>query len=146
VPEPDHSTSLFRELAIPPASKLWVADFVEPYLSLILARIKQYDSRIHADQRLPYGAVQAGDWVAVKQAEGGIVAAVEVLATWSLDLDHEADRRQLAAHKSLIMGTSGYWHEKEGKRFCTILKLGTVRTLAQPLTYLMPGGQHWVAV
>ena len=146
MPEPDHSTSLFRELAIPPASKLWVADFVEPYLSLILAHVKQYDSRIHADQRLPYAAVQAGDWVAVKQAEGGIVAAVAVLAAWSLDLDHEAERRQLAAHKSLIMGTSGYWREKEGKRFCTILKLGTVRTLAQPLTYLMPGGQHWVAV
>jgi|GEM_PF-1780773 len=121
-----------------------VANFIQPYLGLVLAGVKRLDSRLHATPKPPYGVLAAGDVLSIKDALGGIVAECEVLHVVCLELDVEG-WATIERYKPAIMGTGEYWAGKAGANFATLIWLGSIRHYDAPELYDLPADQSWAA-
>jgi predicted transcriptional regulator len=120
--------SPFDGHAIPPVS-LHLAVFVEPYLSFILDGRKTIESRFSVRPMPPFGCVDAGDVVLLKESGGPVVGAFTATAAWDYRLDpatwHEL-RRDFAV---ALCAQDAFWEEREGAEYATLIQVSHPRRL-----------------
>lgn len=118
----------------------------EPFLQLVLEGQKTVDSRFSMNRCAPYGRIENGDVVLLKQTGGPIVGVCRVSARWFYCLD--SDTRQSIRDrfaKAMCAESSTFWKERQDKQFATLLRLNRVR-LINPIPFEKQDRRGWVVL
>jgi hypothetical protein len=127
-------------------SNIHLAVFVEPFLRFLLDGKKTVESRFSVHRRPPFGCVQSGDLILVKESGGPIVAVAEIAEVWYYQLDNEAwasIRNRFA--KQLCVDDPKFWETKASTYFATLMRIGKVEKL-DPLTCSKRDRRGWVVL
>lgn len=140
--------SAFNAKGWPPVSwgtGIHIANFIQPYLGLVLTGKKKVDSRLHRDPKPPYNVLKVGDVLLLKEADGSIVAWCIVAKVECFELD-DAGWARVVAVKDKICGTKEYWLAKANSKYATLIWLGEVTRLEVPIPYPLPAEDSWAVV
>ena len=127
-------------------SSIHLAVFVEPFLQFVLDGRKTVESRFSIHRRPPFGCVQSGDLVLVKESGGPVVALAEISEVWYYQLDHRAweiIRTRFA--KQLCVEDPEFWQSKSSSYFGTLMQIGRVEKL-DPLVCSKRDRRGWVVL
>lgn len=116
----------------PPSVAVHLGIFAEPYLQYILDGKKVVESRFSVHRQPPFGAVNKGDVLLLKQAGGPIVGISRIGAVWSYELDPQSFselRSEFAT--ALCVHDPLFWEEKATASFATLMCLEKVRLIQQ---------------
>lgn len=113
-----------------PERSLHVAVFQEPFLTWVLEGKKQVESRFSRNKVVPYGVVQTGDAVVLKQVAGPVLGICHIGSTSSYRLDPRTWKfiREEFAELLCAPGEE-FWSAREGARFATLMFLEEARSL-----------------
>lgn len=101
-----------------------VAIVQRPYVELIQQRRKTIESRLSIHRAIPFGRVQTGDLLLIKQHSGAYRLCVTVGEVWSFELLTRAGLRHLReTFGPRIAADSAYWKYKQRARFATLIEL-----------------------
>lgn len=104
----------------------------KPYLDAILAGRKRVESRFTKTRRVPFGRVQAGDKLFLKQSSGPVCATATVAAVKSFEnLTPKRIRELRTRYNDLIVGSGEYWQGRADCAFGFLVWLGDVRAVEQ---------------
>jgi len=104
------------------------------------------ESRFSIHRRPPFGCVQSGDLVLVKESGGPVVAVAEISEVWYYQLDQEAwevIRTRFA--KQLCIEDPEFWQSKSSSYFGTLMQIGRVEKL-DPLVCSKRDRRGWVVL
>ncbi len=127
-------------------NSIHLAVFVEPFLQFVLDGRKTVESRFSIHRRPPFGCVQSGDLVLVKESGGPVVAVAEISEVWYYQLDQEAwevIRTRFA--KQLCIEDPEFWQSKSSSYFGTLMQIGRVEKL-DPLVCSKRDRRGWVVL
>ncbi len=109
----------FNEFAVPPVS-LHLAVLVEPYLRFILGGRKTIESRFSVRPTPPYGRVDSGDVVLLKESGGPIVGAFTALSAWDYRLDPDSWAHLRREFAVALCAQDGFWEERAAAEYATL--------------------------
>ncbi len=123
-----------------------LAVFVEPFLQYVLDGRKTIESRFSIHRRPPFGCVQAGDLILIKQSAGPIVALAEVSAVWYYQLDASA-RNFIRARFSeqLCIEDPDFWDAKAEACYATLMQFARLERL-EPFACDKRDRRGWVVL
>jgi hypothetical protein len=127
-------------------NSIHLAVFVEPFLQFLLDGRKTVESRFSIHRRAPYGCVQSGDLILVKESGGPVVAMAEISEVWYYQLDKQAwesIRGRFA--KQLCVDDPDFWQSKASSYFATLMQIGRVEKL-DPLACSKRDRRGWVVL
>jgi hypothetical protein len=124
---------------------LHVAVMREPYLTLLLEGRKTIESRFSVNRVCPFGAVDAGDVLALKAQSGPLVglALVEHAAFYELDPATLAEIRR--EFTSRICADGAFWQARANARYGSLLRVAAPLRI-QPLRLLKRDRRGWVRI
>lgn len=103
-----------------------LAILVEPFLTYILEGKKTVESRFSAIPCPPYGRVNKGDVILLKQSGGPINAISLVTSVWSYKLDPASWTEVKQFSDALCAYDSSFWAERENASYATLMCLSEV--------------------
>jgi hypothetical protein len=127
-------------------NSIHLAVFIEPFLQFLLDGRKTVESRFSVHRRAPYGCVQSGDLVLIKESGGPVVAVAEISEVWYYQLDKrtwEVIRSRFA--KQLCVDDPEFWESKASSYFATLMQIGRVEKL-DPLVCSKRDRRGWVVL
>lgn len=116
----------------------------EPFLELMLEGRKTVESRFSMNRCAPYGRVEHGDVVLLKETGGPIVGLCHVSRTWFYSLDprsREAIRERFAS--TMCAESASFWTERKDKLFATLMRISRVRMI-NPIRFQKQDRRGWV--
>jgi hypothetical protein len=120
-----------------------LAVFVEPYLSFLLDGTKTIESRFGMRRSIPYGRVERGDLMLLKQSSGPVVGISEITKAAYFDLRTEPVRAIRKRFGAEIAADAEFWHHCEGASYATLLDVRSVRAL-DPIPCPKKDRRGWV--
>jgi hypothetical protein len=123
-----------------------LAVFVEPFLSHILEGRKTIESRFTMVKQPPFGLASAGDLVLLKAAGGPIRAACQIGQVWYFS-NPSRDEMQAIRHgfgAALRDDVPGFWDMRSRAKYVSLMELGLVHQLQQPLACPKRDRRGWV--
>lgn len=125
-----------------------VAVCAEPFLGYVLDGTKTVESRFSRTRVAPFDTVSSGDVVLLKASGGPIVAAAEITEAVFFAPLTEAVQQQLRADfgRELRDDVPGFWEERRSMRYATMLRLGEVVMLDEPLAIPKADRRGWVVL
>lgn len=125
-----------------------LAVMVEPFLSFVLDGSKSIESRFSSVKVPPFQSVESGDVVLLKQAAGPIVAATLALDVWSFNCLTPRVREDLRARfgRDLRDDVDDFWGQREAMSYATLIRLGPVAYLDDPLDCPKSDRRGWVVL
>lgn len=124
---------------------LHLAVMVEPYLNYLLDGYKTVESRFATRPIPPFGRVNSGDLLLVKQAGGPVVGVCDVGIVWNYNLDPTSwDKLRRDFADSLRLQAS-FWEEKRQARYATLLTIVASRRI-DPIGYRKKDRRGWVVL
>ncbi|MBN1435723.1 MAG: ASCH domain-containing protein [Sedimentisphaerales bacterium] len=97
------------------------------YLNLILAGKKTVESRLTKQKRTPFGQIQPGELIYLKQSSGPIRAtAIAHKVKLFKNLTPNQIKNIEKQYNHLILGNNEYWHSKADAQFCTLVWLKNI--------------------
>lgn len=134
----------FNRLGSPDVS-LHLAVLVEPYLSFILDGQKTVESRLSMRAMPPYGRVDAGDLVLLKESGGPIVGAFTAAAVWSYELDPRSWHELQRDFAEALCAQAGFWEQRARAAFATLVRVAEVKRLP-PIAVPKRDRRAWVVL
>jgi hypothetical protein len=119
---------------------------VEPYLSYVLDGRKTIESRFATRRYAPYGRINPGDMILLKESGGPIRGLCEVSEVWFYNLTPDSWRylqREFA--KDLCAQEPDFWIERQNASFATLMSLESVRQIA-PVEFPKQDRRGWVVL
>jgi hypothetical protein len=133
--------------AVKPTSSIGIhlAIFAEPFLSLVLDGKKTIESRFSRNRCAPYGEIDDGDIILIKEVAGPICAVTLANRTWCYDLARdpiEPIRRRFATG---VCADEDFWSARSDALYATFIEL-TATTEIAPLQCDKRDRRGWVAL
>ena len=130
-----------------PKSKIGmhVAIFSEPFLSMVLSGQKTVKSRFSRNRCAPYGEVDDGDIILVKQVAGPICGIVLARRTWFYCLPTEPIERIRGQFGAGIGGDDAFWVSRADTRYATLIELDAAAAIA-PVRCNKRDRRGWVSL
>jgi hypothetical protein len=130
-----------------PKSKvgIHVAIFSEPFLSMVLSGEKTIESRFSRNRRAPYGEVDGGDIILVKEVAGPICGITLARRTWFYCLAVEPIDRIRARFGAGIGGDDAFWVSRADARYATLIELDAAAAVA-PVSCVKRDRRGWVSL
>jgi hypothetical protein len=126
--------------------RIHLAVFVEPFLQFLLEGRKTVESRFSIHRRAPFGCVNSGDLVLIKESGGPVVAVAEVSKVWYYELDESAwDMIRRRFSQQLCVEDPEFWKSKESSCFATLMQFSRIEKLA-PLPCSKKDRRGWVVL
>jgi hypothetical protein len=122
-----------------------LAIFVEPFLRFLLEGQKTVESRFSIHRRPPFGRVQAGDIVLVKESGGPIVAVAQVSDVWYYELDPNAREFIRTRFAKQLCVEPEFWESKADSCYATLMQFSRVDRL-QPISCTKRDRRGWVVL
>lgn len=124
-----------------------VAIVQRAYVDLIEQRRKTIESRLSIHRAIPFGRVQTGDLLLIKQHSGSYRLCVTVGEVWSFELLTRAGLRHLReTFGPRIAADPAYWHFKRRARFATLIELLDPSVVSQGPTLGGRARSGWVTL
>jgi hypothetical protein len=126
------------------AVSLHLAVLVEPFLGWLLDGTKTIESRFSRVRCAPYGALHAGDVIAVKKTGGPVVGAFLAGGVYSYQLTPSRLAELRAKFDTQICATdNAFWNERADCTYATLVHIEHVRTLPA-FPYAKKDRRGWV--
>jgi hypothetical protein len=122
-----------------------VAVFSEPFLSLVLSGEKTVESRFSRNRCAPYGDVDDGDIILLKEVAGPIRGIALARKAWCYDLSSEPLERIRSRFGAQICGDEEFWKSREDALYATLIELDETAAIA-PLRCDKRDRRGWVLV
>lgn len=125
-----------------------LAIFTQPWLDLILDGKKTIDSRFTKVRCAPYGKIDAGDLVYLKESSGPvkgqfIVAKVETYQDLTSETLHAINARY--RHKIFVDSQfRGFWEKWLVSKYATLIHVENVIAYQKPFRYPRKGRTAWI--
>ncbi len=120
-----------------------LAVFVEPYLQFILDGRKTVESRFSSKRCAPYGVVQPGDLVLLKQSGGPVLGICQVAEVWFYRLDPSSWREIRTFANALCVSDPKFWSTRQNASYATLMRIQRARTI-QPFVVPKRDRRGWV--
>jgi hypothetical protein len=134
----------FDELAAPTIS-LHLAVLVEPYLGFILDGRKTIESRFSVRPSPPYGRVEDGDIVLLKESGGPVVGAFTASAAWHYRLDPASWTELRRDFTDALCAQDGFWEARAAAEYATLIGISQAQRLP-PVTIPKRDRRGWVVL
>jgi hypothetical protein len=123
-----------------------LAVFVEPFLQFLLQGRKTVESRFSIHRRAPFGCVNSGDLVLIKESGGPVVAIAEVSKVWYYQLDESAwDVIRSRFSQQLCVEDPEFWKSKASSCFATLMQFARIDKL-EPVSCSKKDRRGWVVL
>jgi hypothetical protein len=110
----------FDEFVVPCVS-LHLAVLVEPYLGFVLEGRKTIESRFSIRPIPPYGCVEVGDVVLLKESGGPIVGAFTAASAWDYRLDPKSWDELRREFALALCAEDGFWEARAMAEYATLI-------------------------
>lgn len=107
-----------------------VAIFAEPFLSLVLSGRKTIESRFSRNRCAPYGDIEDGDIILVKEVAGPICGVALARRTWCYDLVAEPIERIKDRFGVGICADDAFWESRADALYATLIELDVPAPIA----------------
>jgi hypothetical protein len=134
----------FDELAAPTIS-LHLAVLIEPYLTFVLDGRKTVESRFSVRAAPPFGCVEHGDIVLLKQSGGPVVGAFTASSAWDYELDPASWAELRREFAVALCAQDGFWEQRAAAEYATLIRIADVRRLP-PVLVPKRDRRGWVVV
>jgi hypothetical protein len=144
----DHSFWLsYLKTAASPISKIGVhlAVFREPFLSLVLNGPKTVESRFSRNRCAPFGEVEGGDIILLKEVSGPIRGIGLAKSVWFYDLAIESLDQVRDRFGETICADDEFWESRRTAAYATLIELAETATL-EPFACDKRDRRGWVSL
>jgi len=118
----------------------------KPYLEAILAGQKSIESRFTKTRREPFGQVQPGDRLLLKESSGPVCAVATVAAVKKFEnLTPRKTAEIKQQYNQYIRASDEYWRSKEGCRFGFLVWLKDIEPI-EPVRIHKKDWRAWVVL
>jgi len=116
-------------------------------LSYILSGRKTVESRFGTRRSAPYGRVQRGDMVLLKQTGGPVVGVCELGEIWSYHIQRRDQLREIRMEFSgaLCATEPEFWVKRRMAEFVTLMRVESVHPLV-PVPFPKRDQRGWVVL
>jgi hypothetical protein len=130
-----------------PLSRIGIhlAIFAEPFLSLVLNGSKTVESRFSRNRCAPFGEIDDGDIILIKQVGGPICGLALAKRAWFYDLAAEPLDRIKHRHGASICADDTFWLSRIDATYATFIELSETITI-EPLSCDKRDRRGWVAL
>lgn len=124
--------------------KIHLSVFNPPYLDYILEGRKTVESRFSVVRCAPYGRVDEGDLLLLKQSSGPIVGVCMVDRVWSYELDPSTfDEIRDTFAETLCAEDPDFWNTRQGAQYATLMRVSHA-TAIEPIACEKRDRRGWV--
>lgn len=133
--------------AYQPASRVGIhlAIFAEPFKSKVLSGEKTIESRFSRNRCAPYGEVNAGDIILIKEVAGPICGLALARRTWCYDLANEPLERIRDRFGTGIGADENFWTSRADALYVTLIELDSPTKIA-PVASDKRDRRGWVSL
>lgn len=107
-----------------------VAIFSEPFLTLVLSGEKTIESRFSKNRCAPYGEIDQGDIILIKEVAGPICGIALAGRTWCYDLVSEPIERIRCRFGHGIHADDVFWSSRADALYATLIELDATASIA----------------
>jgi hypothetical protein len=122
-----------------------VAIFSEPFLTLVLSGRKTVESRFSRSRCAPYGEIDAGDIILIKEVAGPICGITLAKRTWHYDLLTEPIARIKNRFAEAICADDEFWSSRSDALYATLIELDATATI-DPVWFDKRDRRGWVSL
>lgn len=133
--------------ACEPLSRVGIhlAIFSEPFLSLVLDGQKTVESRFSRNRCAPFGQVDTGDIILLKEVAGPICGLALAKRAWFYDLASEPLDRIRRRYGATICADDAFWESRRGASYATLIELAQTAAI-DPLRCAKRDRRGWVSL
>lgn len=133
--------------AVRPASRIGIhlAIFAEPFLSMVLSGEKTIESRFSRSRCAPYGEIDDGDIILLKEVAGPICGLALARQIWCYDLGTEPIDRIRRRFGAGIRAEDEFWSSRADALYATLIELGVPASIA-PVSCVKRDRRGWVSL
>jgi hypothetical protein len=122
-----------------------LAIFAEPFLSMVLSGEKTIESRFSRNRCAPYGQIDDGDIILLKEVAGPICGLALACRTWCYDLRIEPIDRIRHRFGAAIRADDEFWSSRADAHYATLIELGAPASIA-PVSCDKRDRRGWVSL
>lgn len=120
--------------------------FVEPYLGFIFDGTKTIESRFSINRCAPFGVVNTGDVLLIKEAAGPITGICKIGHVWSYRVEPEIlVELQTRFEVAMCAENPTFWTDRRDVAFATLMQISNVSRI-QPFEIQKRDRRGWVVV
>ena len=127
-----------------------LAILTQPWLDLILEGKKTIESRFTKIRCAPYGKIDTGDVVYLKESGGPVkgqftVCEVETYTDLTSEMRHEINRRY---HRHIFVDPlfQGFWEKWYASKYATLIHVDNVIAYQNPFSFQKKDAQAWIVL
>lgn len=115
-----------------PRSRIGIhlAIFAEPFLSMVLSGEKTIESRFSRNRCAPYGEIDDGDIILLKEVAGPICGLALARRIWCYDLGTEPIDRIRHRFGAAIRADDEFWSSRADALYATLIELDAPASIA----------------
>lgn len=118
-----------------------------PYLRLIVEGIKTIECRLTRTPKAPFNRINKGDKVYLKKSSGPVLAVAQAGKVISRQINGPEDIKAIRKeYGEEIMAQEEFWESRRACRYCTLIFLKNVQTLAEPFRIDKHDMRGWVVL
>ncbi len=128
-----------------PTSKVHLAIFSEPFLTLVLNGKKKVDSRFSKNRIAPYGKVVKNDLVLIKRSGGKIIGSFIVQKVRFVEIKNKIILEELKKKYSRLICADvnpDFWKKRVSAKYATFIWIGEI-SHKNPIVRSAPGRSGW---
>lgn len=143
----DHFWLTYLSNATQPKSPVGIhlAIFAEPFLSMVLSGEKRIESRFSRNRCAPYGEIDDGDIILLKEVAGPICGLVLARRIWCYDLGIEPLDNIRCRFGAGIRGDNEFWSSRADALYATLIELDAPTSIA-PVNCDKRDRRGWVSL
>jgi hypothetical protein len=122
-----------------------LAIFAEPFLSMVLSGQKTIESRFSRNRCAPYGEIDDGDIILLKEVAGPICGLALARRIWCYDLGIEPLGRIRHRFGKNMGATDEFWSSRVDALYATLIELDAPTSIA-PLNCDKRDRRGWVSL
>lgn len=133
--------------ATQPMSRIGIhlAIFAQPFLSMVLSGEKTIESRFSRNRCAPYGEIDDGDIILLKEVSGPICGLVLARRTWCYDLGTEQIGSIRHRFGAGICADDEFWSSRADALYATLIELEAPASIA-PVSCDKRDRRGWVSL
>lgn len=129
--------------------KQHLAIFIPPFLELILEGKKTVEGRFSKVRCAPFGAVEEGDMVLMKESGGLVIGSFVVAKVESFENLTQEKLKELETRYSESLCSSAdpqYWQRRRASRYATLMRVAESTHFERPFPFPKKDRQGWVVL
>lgn len=122
-----------------------VAIFAQPFLSMVLSGEKTIESRFSRNRCAPYGEIDDGDIILLKEVAGPICGLALARRIWCYDLGTEPIDRIRHHFGAGICANDEFWTSRADALYATLIEIGSPASI-EPVSCNKRDRRGWVSL